>query len=189
MQVAVVTRFGTPEVLETSEATDPVAAPGDAVIDVAVADVLWVETVIRQGGGGDYFDVTPPYVPGNGVASRVRAVGDGVAPGWIGRRVAAHTGERGGYAERVTVPADGLIAVPDRLDLREAAALLADGPTVLSLFEGMGIGGGDRVLVLGASGGLGILSVQLARARAARARAARVIAVARDERKLTRIGS
>lgn len=182
MQVAVVTRFGAPEVLVTSEAPDPIAGAGEVVIDVAVADVLWVETMIRQGGGGEYFDVTPPYVPGNGVAGRVRAVGDGVDPGWIGREVVAHTGDRGGYAEQVVVRADGLSAVPDEVSLREAAALLHDGPTALALFEGTRVGSGERVLVVGASGGLGIVSVQLARARGAR-----VVAVARDERKLARI--
>lgn len=182
MQVAVVTQFGAPEVLVTSEAPDPVAALGEVVIAVAAADVLWVETMIRRSGGGGYWDVTPPYVPGNGVAGRVQAVGDGVDPGWVGREVVAHTGERGGYAERVLVRAEGLSAVPDGLGLRAAAALLHDGPTALALFERTRIGSGDAVLVVGASGGLGIVSVQLARARAAR-----VVAVARDEHKLVRI--
>lgn len=182
MQVAVITRFGGPEVLVLSEAPDPAAGPGEVVIAVAAADVLWVETMIRQGGGGEYFDVAPPYVPGGAVAGRVRTVGDGVDPDWIGREVVARTGERGGYAEQVVVPADKLLMVPDGLGLREAAALLHDGPTALALFEGTQIGRGDAVLVVGASGGLGIVSVQLARARGAR-----VVAVARDERKLARI--
>lgn len=166
----------------TSEAPDPVAEAGEVVIDVAAADVLWVETMIRQGDGGEYFDVTPPYVPGGAVAGRVRAVGQGVDPGWIGREVVARTGERGGYAEQVTVRGDRLLAVPDDLGLHEAAALLHDGPTALALAEGTAIGNGDRVLVVGASGGLGIVSVQVARARGAR-----VVAVGRDERKLARI--
>jgi len=182
MQVAMVTRFGPPEVLVASEAPDPVAGSGEVVVDVAVADVLRVETMIRQGEGGEYFDVTPPYVPGGAVAGRVRAVGDDVDPSWIGREVVARTGERGGYAEQVAGPADGLSAVPDGLGLREAAALLHDGPTALALLEGARVGNGDKVLVVGASGGLGILSMQLARARGAR-----VVAVARDERKLARI--
>jgi NADPH:quinone reductase len=182
MQVAVVTRFGGPEVLVPSEAPDPAAGPGEVVIDVAAADVLWVETMIRQGGGGEYFDVTTPYVPGGAVAGRVRTVGDGVDPDWLGREVVAHTGQRGGYAEQVIVPAEGLSTVPAGLGLREAAALLHDGPTALALFEGTQIGRGDAVLVVGASGGLGIVSVQLARARGAR-----VVAVARGARKLARI--
>jgi NADPH2:quinone reductase len=182
MRATVMTRFGPPEVLIASEASDPVAGPGEVVIDVEFADVLWVETAIRQGDVDEYFDVTPPYVPGNGVAGRVRAVGDRVDPGWVGRQVIAHTGQRGGYAEQAVVPAEGLSPVPDGLGLRDAAGLLHDGPTAMALVEGARIGSGDRVLVVGASGGLGILSVQLSRARAAV-----VVAVARDERKLARV--
>jgi NADPH2:quinone reductase len=57
----------------------------------------------------------------------------------------AHTGERGGYAEQVVVSADALSTVPDGLGLREAAALLHDGPTALALADGTRIGAGDRV--------------------------------------------
>jgi NADPH2:quinone reductase len=182
MQQVVVERFGRPEVLAVHEVPDPVAGPGEAVVDVHVADVLWVETMVRRGEGGPYFPIEPPYVPGNAVAGRVRSVGTGVDPGWVGRAVVTETGGTGGYAEQVAVPADGLTAVPDGLDLVRAAALLHDAVTALALFEGTRITGDDTVLVVGASGGLGIVSVQLAKAKAAR-----VVAVARDERKLARI--
>src|SRR5688572_22730803 len=111
MQAVVVTEFGAAGVLVARQALEPVAGPDEVVVDVMVADVLWVETAIRRGAGGDHFDVTPPYVPGNGVAGRVRAVGDGVDPAWTGREVVAHTGARGGYAERVVVPAEALSSV------------------------------------------------------------------------------
>src|SRR6266542_514117 len=111
MRVVEVTRFGGPEVLVPTEAADPVAAPGQVVVDVSAADVLFVETRIRRGGGGRYFDVTPPYVPGGGVAGRVRSVGEGVDPGWVGRPVVTSTAERGGYAEQVAVPSEGLMPV------------------------------------------------------------------------------
>jgi NADPH:quinone reductase len=182
MHAAVVTRFGGPDALVMQEVPDPVAGPGEATVEVAVADTLFVETAIRRGAGGEYFDHRPPYVPGNGIAGWVSGVGDGVDRGWIGREVVAHTGERGGYAERAVVPAHALSAVPEGLDLRRAAALLHDGPTALALAEGTRIARGDRVLVVGASGGLGIVSVQVALDRGAR-----VVAVARDERKLARI--
>lgn len=183
MRVAQVTQFGGPEMLVSTEAPDPAARPGQVVVDVAAADVLWLETMIRRGDGGDAFDVTPPYVPGGAVAGRVRAVGAGVDPGWVGRAVAAHTGQQGGYAEQVAVSADALVVLPDGFGPKEAAALLHDGPTALALMDRTRVARGDRVLVVGASGGLGIVSVQLAQARGAR-----VVAVARDERKLARIG-
>lgn len=182
MQQVVVERFGGPEVLAVHEVPDPVAGPGEAVVAVRAADVLWVETMVRRGEGGPYFPVQPPYVPGNAVAGHVLAVGDGVDRSWVGRAVVTETGGTGGYAEQVAVPADGLIAVPDGLDLLDAAALLHDAVTALALFEGLRITGDDTVLVVGASGGLGIASVQLAKACGAR-----VVAVARDERKLARI--
>jgi NADPH2:quinone reductase len=182
MQQVVVERFGGPEVLAVQEVPDPVAGRGEAVVAVRAADVLWVETMVRRGQGGPYFPVQPPYVPGNAVAGHVVAVGDGVDRSWVGRAVVTGTGGTGGYAERVVVPVDGLIAVPDGLDLLDAAALLHDAVTALALFEGLRITGDDTVLVIGASGGLGLVSVQLAAARGAR-----VVAVARDERKLARV--
>jgi NADPH:quinone reductase len=181
VQQVVVERFGGPEVLVPREAPDPVAGPGEVVVAVRAADVLWLETLVRRGDGPDW-PMTPPYVPGNAVVGHVVSVGDGVDPGWVGRDVATETGGTGGYAERVVVPATGLTAVPDGLALEDAAALLHDGVTALSLFETTRITGDDTVLVVGASGGLGIISVQLAKAAGAR-----VVAVARDERKLAQI--
>jgi NADPH:quinone reductase-like Zn-dependent oxidoreductase len=75
MQMMVLREFGEPGVLELQQAPDPVAGPGQVVIGVEVADVLWVETLVRSGRGQAYFDVRPPYVPGNGVAGRVLSVG------------------------------------------------------------------------------------------------------------------
>jgi NADPH2:quinone reductase len=181
MRVGLVTRFGGPEVLVTSEVPDPVPGPGEVVIAVTAADVLWVETAIRRGQGGPHFDVIPPYVPGGAVAGRVATVGAGVEPGWTGRPVVTDV-PGGGYAERVVAAAADLTPIPDGLDPRVAAALMHDGVTALALFEITRIAGGEAVLVVGASGGLGILSVQLGLARGAR-----VVATGRDERKLARI--
>ena len=174
VRAATVTRFGGPEVLKLLEQPDPVPGMGEFVIDVEVADTLWLETVVRSGAGQDYWPMRPPYVPGNGVAGRVRQVGDSVAAAMLGRRVVAHTGNEGGYADRAVVPAAGVSDVPGSLDLFVAAALLHDGATALALFDVTKVGSGDTVLVVGASGGLGVLSVQLGRARAAR-----VVAIAR----------
>jgi NADPH:quinone reductase len=182
VQQVVVERFGGPKVLAVHEVPDPVAGPGQVVVSVRAADVLWVETMVRRGNGGPYFPQVPPYVPGNAVVGHVVRVGDGVDPSWVGRAVATETGGTGGYAEQVAVPIDGLVPVPDDVALPEAAALLHDAVTALALFERTRITADDRVLVVGASGGLGIVSVQLAKARGAR-----VVAVARDERKLARI--
>jgi NADPH:quinone reductase len=122
MRAVVATRFGGPEVLVTSQVADPVAGQGQVVVGVSVADVLFVETQIRRGELGGYFNVEPPYVPGNGVAGQVISIGEGVDPGRAGRRVVAHTAlpQRGGYAEQAVAAAQALIPVPDGLG--EAAA-------------------------------------------------------------------
>ncbi|MEV1147218.1 hypothetical protein AB0I76_26715, partial [Micromonospora sp. NPDC049799] len=78
MRVIEVAAFGGPEVLTVTEAPDPSPGPGEALVEVAAADVLWVETMIRRGHGGTYFPVVPPYRPGVGVAGTVGAVGSGV---------------------------------------------------------------------------------------------------------------
>jgi NADPH:quinone reductase len=182
MQVVMASEFGAPEVLVTREVPDPVPGADEVVVEVVAVDVLWVETMIRRGLAGEHFDVTPPYIPGGGVAGRVRRVGERVDPRWVGRGVVARTGASGGYAEQVVARADALVPIPDGLDLHTAAALAHDGPTALGLFEGLEVGPDDAVLVLGSSGGLGLVSVQLAQARGAR-----VVAAARDEHKRARI--
>jgi NADPH:quinone reductase len=182
MRQVVATQFGGPDVLTTSTAPDPVAGPGQVVVVAAVADTLFVDTQIRRGWGREHFTVQPPYVPGNGVAGVVNSVGDGVDPGWIGRRVVAHTGDRGGYGgyvERAIVAVDAIVAVPDGLDLQDATAVLHDGATALGLVDNARIRPREWVLVLAAGGGLGILLVQLVRAAGGR-----VIAAARGRRKL-----
>ena len=186
MRVAEVTRFGPPEVLMTRERPDPVAGPREVVIAVAAADVLWVETLIRSGAGQDVWPMRPPYVPGGAVAGRISEVGQEIDTELIGRAVVAHVRTKGspegGYADLVVVPADVPVDIPDGLPLTTAAALLHDGPTAFALFDLTGIGASDRVPVVGASGGLGIVSMQLARSRAKR-----VVAVARGAAKLERV--
>jgi NADPH2:quinone reductase len=155
-----VREFGGPGVLVLTEFPEPVAAPGEAVVAVSAADVLFIDAMIRSGRASDTFSQRPPYVPGNGVSGHVAAVGDGVDPAWAGRPVVAHTGPPGGlggYSERVTVPADSLVTVPDGMDLRVAAALLHDGATALGLLAGTGVKPGESVLVLGAAGGMALL--------------------------------
>src|SRR6185437_11675295 len=108
---------------------------------------------------------------------------EGVDPAWIGRAVGGHTGNRrGGYAELAAVAVDDAVPMPPGLEVHDAAALLHDGPTALKLLEATRLSGDDDVLVLGASGGLGLLLVQLSRAHARR-----VVAVARGAAKCARI--
>jgi NADPH2:quinone reductase len=182
MHTIEVTRFGGPEVLELRERPDPVAGPGQVIVDVAAIPLLWLDTAIRGGRARNWFPVEPPYVPGNGVAGTVSATGPGVEGDWIGRWVLTDTRGTGSYAERVAVAADGLIPIPDELTPQTAAALLTDGRTALGVLDRVTVAADSRVLVTGAGGGMGLLLVQLVKARGAR-----VVGAARGERKLAAV--
>ncbi|MFJ3726687.1 zinc-binding dehydrogenase [Streptomyces sp. NPDC090045] len=169
--------FGGPEVLVPTEVPEPVAGPGQVLIAVAAVDTIFVETQVRRGWGREYFQVTPPYLPGGGIAGTVRATGEGVDPAWKGRRVVAGI-DGGGYAELALAPAEGLAVVPDGVSLTDAAALVHDGVTAARLLESTALRSGEQVLILGASGGMGTVLVQLAKAAGAR-----VVGVARGEQK------
>jgi NADPH2:quinone reductase len=117
-------------------------------------------------------------VLGNGVGGAVTALGDGVNPGLLGRRVIGPTGGRGGYAQRALVGVDALIEVPGGVAVPDATALLADGRTATILMSEARPRPGGYVLVEAAGGGVGTLLVQLAAAAGAR-----VIAAARGEAK------
>lgn len=176
MRAIQVREFGGPEVLEPVELPDPVPGPGQVVVDVAVTDVIYLDVMRRSGRAGPAAPALP-YVPGRGGAGRVLAVGEGVDPAWVGRRVVARTD--GGYAERLLAAEEEIVEVPDGLGLREAAAVLHDGGTAVGLFEATPAAAHDWVLVTAAAGGAAHLLVQLAGDAGAR-----VVAAARGERKL-----
>ena len=160
---------GPPEVLVAAEVPEPVPGEGEVVVEVELASVTFVETQVRAGRAPNPA-MAPrlPAIPGNGVGGSVEGV-----------RVITTTGGSGGYAERVAVPAAGLIEVPEPLELAAAVALLADGRTATGLMRGAGVRPGETVLVEAAAGGVGTLLVQLARNAGAR-----VIGAAGAPRKL-----
>ncbi|HTN25766.1 MAG TPA: zinc-binding dehydrogenase [Solirubrobacteraceae bacterium] len=164
MRAVVLRAFGPAAGLVVDRVPDPVPGPGEALVEVQLASVTFVETQVRA-GRPPHPAMAPvlPIVPGNGVGGVVAAVGAGVDAALVGRRVVTTTGGSGGYAERVAVAAQALIEVPAQLALADAVALLADGRTALSLLEAVAPQPGERVLVLAAGGGVGSLLVQLAR--------------------------
>lgn len=161
MRAVWLTRFGDPSVLVGGEAPDPVPGPGQVLVDVAIANITFIETMFRKTGFGP-FQGELPMIPGNGVGGLVSALGEGVDPALLGTRVVTSTGGSGGYATRAAVDAASLVPVPDGLDLDTAVALLADGRTALLLCHAATLEPGDRVLVEAAAGGVGTLLVQLA---------------------------
>jgi NADPH:quinone reductase len=178
MRAILLNEYGPPENLKPADVPDPNPRHGQVLIDVAYANITFVETQFRATGFGP-FNGDLPVIPGNGVGGTVTAAGSGADPAWVGRRVVSSTGGTGGYAQRVAVAADAPYAVPDGLALDDAVALLADGRTASMLVDAAGLQAGDRVLVEAAAGGVGTLLVQLARAAGAK-----VVAAAGGERKL-----
>ncbi|GAB2674536.1 zinc-binding dehydrogenase [Nocardia goodfellowii] len=187
MRVVQATKFGGPEVLEVREVADPVPGPGEVLVEVAAADVMFLDTRLRSGWGTDYFKVEPPYVPGGAVAGVVAGVGPEVDQSWIGKRVATQTAASGiggglpigGYAEKALAKAETLTEVPDAVTLTQAAALIHDGKTALAVLDRVALRPGEWVLITAAGGGLGTLLTQFARAAGAH-----VVAAARGRAKL-----
>ncbi|MFA3877939.1 zinc-binding dehydrogenase [Streptomyces sp. MMCC 100] len=160
MHAVQVASFGAPEVLTLVDLPDPVPGPGQVVVGMVAADVIFLDTLLRTGWGQDIFPRTLPYVPGGGGAGEVLAIGDGVDPAWVGRVVAVRTGT--GYAEQVVAGEEEIMPVPDGLAAVTAAALVHDGVTALNLHRLGAPRRGEWVLVSAAAGGAGTLLVQLA---------------------------
>jgi len=179
MRAAVVTEFGGPDVIRTQKWPDPVPAAGQVLVEVEVADVIFVETAIRRGQHSQFFDVTPPYVPGGSLGGRVRAVGPGVAEDWIGQTVVGRSVGFGAHAELAVAATDGLVKAPTELNLETAVGVFGDGFTALMLEELAPPMQGKEVLVTASAGGMGLLLTQLAHKAGAH-----IIAAARGQAKL-----
>jgi NADPH2:quinone reductase len=178
MRAAVVTEFGGPDVITIQDWPDPVPAAGQVLVEVMVADVIFVETAIRKGQQSRFFDVKPPYVPGGSLGGRVRAVGADVPEEWIGKTVLGRVIGFGAHAELALTSAE-LVEVPAELDLETAVAVFGDGFTALMLEELAPPMQGREVLITASAGGMGLLLTQLARQAGAH-----VIAAARGQEKL-----
>jgi NADPH:quinone reductase-like Zn-dependent oxidoreductase len=151
--------------LEFTEVAEPVAGPSEAVVEVDAFSV----------NRGDIFGLSGVYgapadrgsLPGQDVAGRVvRAAKDGSGP-VVGQRVVGHP-DAGGWAERVAVPTAKLAALPDKVSAIDAAALPLAGLTALRLIREAGTMTGRRLLLTGASGGVGHFVTELASAAGAR---------------------
>lgn len=164
MKAVVLREFGEPGVLEVSAVEPPRPKAGEVLIDVVAAGLNRADVQQRRG-------VYPPppgasEYPGLEVSGRIAAAGSSdLQPG--DAVVALLAG--GGYAERVAVPAGQVLPVPDGVDLVSAAGLPEVAATVYSnLVLTAGLRSGETVLIHGASGGIGTMAIQLARALGAR---------------------
>src|SRR5690606_11847062 len=157
--------FGPAENLVYEDVPDPQVTDGQVGIAVEASGVHFIDTVQRAGSAEGPLAVPElPTIPGREVAGTVDAVGAGVDPSWLGRRVVAHLGPvPGGYARRAVVAASALHVVPDDVGADAAVAMIGTGRTALAVLDTAAITSDDVVLVTAAAGGLGSLFVQAGR--------------------------
>ncbi|MFF5082856.1 alcohol dehydrogenase catalytic domain-containing protein [Actinoplanes sp. NPDC000266] len=161
MRAVVIKEFGSPDGLSVVELRDPVPATGQVLVAVEAAGVAGVDVLIRRGALAAY-GFREGFVPGGEVAGTVAAVGDGVDPGWVGRRVWAFTGTGGGYAEKAVVAVGDVVPLPDSVSPVDAVTLGSAGVVGHFGLAHARFSAGESVLVRGAAGSLGIATVQLA---------------------------
>ena len=155
-----------PSGLRLVERSLPGPAAGQALVRVESTAVSFAESAMRR--GRYYGQPAFPFVPGYDLVGIVEAVGPDADTALVGRRVAALT-KTGAWATGVLLPAADLVVVPDGVGADEAETLVVNGLTAYQMLHGRAkVRAGQTVLVLGASGGVGTILVQLARAAGAR---------------------
>lgn len=168
MRAVRVREFGDPSVLKLEEIPNPEPGPGQVQVRVHAAGVNPVDAYIRS---GRYAKLpTLPYVPGSDGAGTISALGSGVEKWKVGQRVfffgTAESKASGAYAELAVCNADAVYPLPGRVSFAQGAAIGIPYATAHRALFGRGRGrAGEIVFVHGASGGVGIAALQLARWR------------------------
>jgi NADPH2:quinone reductase len=163
MKTIRVSQFGDPDVLRLEEAPDPQPGPGQVVLRVHAVGVNPVDTYVRSGR----YAARPslPYTPGSDAAGVIETVGEGVEDLAPGDRVYTDHRARGAYAERMVCDAAWVHRLPEGVGFAQGAALgVPYGTAYRALFVRGAARPGETVLVHGATGGVGVAAVQLARA-------------------------
>jgi NADPH2:quinone reductase len=177
MRAVICKEFAPYQNLTVEEVEDPVAGPGQVVIDVKAAGVNFPDILLVEGK----YQMKPPlpFTPGGEVSGTIAAIGEGVQGFKAGDRVVAAT-LLNGFAEKVVTAANQVAPIPDSMPFDEAAALITTyATTIHALKQRAGLKSGETLVVLGAGGGVGTAACQLGKAYGAR-----VIGCARGEDKL-----
>jgi NADPH:quinone reductase-like Zn-dependent oxidoreductase len=164
MKAAYFDHHGGPEVMTYGDLPDPVAGPGQVVVDIHAASVNGADWKVRAGESGTvkYF----PYVLGRDFSGVISAVGDGVTDLARGDAVfgVCDAGQEGTYAEKIAMKAAILAKKPDALSHVDAAALALTGLTALIAIEDtLKLKPGETILIQGGAGGVAAFAIQLAK--------------------------
>ncbi len=177
MRAIVCRRYGPPEDLEVAELPDPVPGPGEVLVDVHAAAVNFPDVLLVANAYQVHVPV--PFVPGSELSGEVLAVGPDVQGITKGDRVFG-TAARGAFAERALLAVGQVTKMPERAGFSEAAAFGVTYRTAYHALRSVAeVTAGDWVVVLGAAGGVGLASVDVARELGAR-----VVAAASGPQKL-----
>ena len=156
-------QHGGPEVLKYGDLPDPVAGPGEVVIDIVAASVNGADWKVRV---GEYRQSKFPHVLGRDFSGTVSALGEGVEDFRVGDAVfgVCEAGQEGAYAEKLAIKAAIVAKKPDRLSHVDAAALALTGLTALSSVEDtLKLRAGETILIHGGAGGVASFAIQLAK--------------------------
>tara|TARA_Y100001934_G_scaffold283839_1_gene407785 strand:- start:13209 stop:14204 length:996 start_codon:yes stop_codon:yes gene_type:complete len=165
MRAAVLKAFGDLSNAVVEEIPDPVPGPDEVLLRVEAVAANFVDLLVIDGKYQFLPDL--PFVPGKGPAGVVIGLGTNVSSVSEGDRVLAMA-EQGGYGQLVTAPAQNVFKLPDSLSFVNAASMsLVYDTAWFALFERGRLKPGETALILGASGGVGYASVQLAKAKGA----------------------
>ena len=162
MKAAFIERHGGPEVFQYGDLPDPVAGPGEVVVDIVVATVNAADWKSRSGG---YGAAKFPYVLGRDFSGTISAVGAG-ADLRIGEAVfgVCEAGQEGAYAEKIAVKASIVAMKPESLSHTNAAALALTGLTAMSAVEEtLQLKRGETILIQGGAGGVAGFAIQFAK--------------------------
>lgn len=167
MKAIVVNSFGGPENLELTQRPKPTPAPGQVLVAVESAGVGLADALLRK---GFLPDMESGFTPGLEMAGTVAEVGAGVDKAWLNSRAFAMVAEgikSGCYAEFVAVAVDQLVPIPPTISSAQAVSLGVNALAAEFMIRRAQVKAGEQVLVRGASGGIGVMLVQLAARRGA----------------------
>lgn len=172
-QAIQITTYGPPSVLTIRDVPLPKVSPREVQFQVEAAPVNRADLEIRAGNWPVHTDDPFPYTPGLEAVGVVTDVGADVVDVAVGQRVitmmqglgGVHATYPGGYQSHVTVPADQVAIVPEGIDPQNIAGLGLAAVTAHQAIERLGLFPGQRILIHGASGGVGGAAVRLARAQ------------------------
>lgn len=177
MKAVLCREYGPPEKLVYEDVTPPDVGEGEVIVGVKACGVNFPDILIIQ--GKYQFKPNFPFSPGGEVAGVVEKIGPGVDGLKVGDRVIAFN-TWGGFAEKIVVEGRRTIKIPEKIDFVPASGLiLTYGTSLHALKDRASIQAGETLLVLGASGGVGIAAIQLAKVMGAK-----VIAAASTDAKL-----